>query len=499
MAITLGIDLGTSSVKVMLLDTEHDVLGSASKGYAVDIPHTGFAEQSPAMWWESTQDALRQLREQHPEYYVRVEAVGLSGQMHGLVVIDNDGRPLRPAIIALDQRSGKQAKEVSNAFSFDTIGRLLHNRVFPGFAFSSLLWLKENEPEVYNKIFSIMLPKDYIRYALTGKVGSEFSDASATGVFNTGEWHWSYELIDYFQVDRSIFPACHQSADIAGFITGEAAKLTGLQAGIPVVYGAGDQPAQSIGNGLVYEGALISNIGTSGQIASYSQTDIYDKQLRTHTFCHALPNAFTVFGAMLSGGMSLNWLVEKILHQSDYKALDKGAAEIPAGSNGLIFLPYLSGERTPHMDIHAKGMFFGMTLGMDDRHFARSTMEGVVYSLKDSLLILQEMGVKSNKIIASGGGAKSPLWLQMQADILGMDIVVSKVKEQACLGACILAALGIGVYRNAEEACAKHVEFRDDIYHPNIERQAVYKKGYNIYRELYQRNSDLMLACENVM
>jgi len=492
MPIILGIDLGTSSAKAMLLDTGRGVVGTAARSYGVDIPQAGYAEQAPLMWWKSMSEVLRQLREQYTTDFARVEAVGLAGQMHGLVVVDKAGKPLRPAILWLDQRSDPQAKAVHAAFSLDKIGSLLHNRVFSGFAFSSLLWIKENEPEVFGRIASIMLPKDYIRYLLTGKIASDYSDASATGVFNPGRRHWAFEIIDYFEISRSIFPKCGQSAEIAGNITDAAAKLTGLRPGIPVVYGGGDHPVQSIGNGLVYEGALISNIGTGGQITCFSKTDLYDKKLRTQTFCHALPGAFTIFGATLSGGMSLNWLTEKLLHRDDYSVLGDGAAEVPVGSEGLIYLPYLAGERTPHMDAYARGMFFGITLGMDDRHFARAVFEGVVYSLKDSLLILQEMGISSNKIIASGGGAKIPLWLQIQADILGMDVHVSKVKEQGCLGACILAAVGVGVYRNVEEGCAKNVSFSEDIYYPVMESQMVYQKGYDVYKELYKRTSDLM-------
>ena len=492
MSVILGIDLGTSSVKTMLLDTERDVPGVTSKGYSLDIPQIGYAEQSPEKWWESALKALGQLREQHPAEFARVEAVGLSGQMHGLVVVDKAGKPLRPAILWLDQRSDRQAKAVHRAFSLEKIGSMLHNRVFPGFAFPSLMWIKEKEPEVFGGIASIMLPKDYIRYLLTGKIASDYSDASASGVFSPGKGCWSFEIIDYFKIPRVIFPECGHSAEIAGYITGEAAKLTGLRQGTPVVYGGGDQPVQSIGNGLVHEGALISNIGTGGQIACFSKTDLFDKKLRTHTFCHALPGAFTIFGATLSSGMSLNWLAEKLLRRDNYRALDDGAAQIPAGSGGLTYLPYLTGERTPHMDAHARGMFFGVTLGMDDRHFTRAVLEGVVYSLKDSLSVLREMGISSNKIIASGGGAKSPLWLQIQADILGMDVCVSKVKEQACLGACILAAVGAGIYKDAEEGCARHVSFGEEVYHPRRELQEVYQKGYDLYRELYERTGDLM-------
>lgn len=496
MAIVLGIDLGTSSIKAMLLNTDIGVIGLETEGYSVDIPQSGYAEQSPSMWWACTVNVMRLLNDRYPSDYAQVEAVGLSGQMHGLVMVDNEGIPLRPAILWLDQRSGKQAKTVGEAFSFEQMGKLLHNRVFPGFASCSLLWLKENQPEVFEKISSIMLPKDYLRYLFTGKIGTDYSDASGTGMFNTGAWRWSDEFINHFGIRSDIFPECGHSVEIAGYITKEAAKLTGLRIGTPVLYGAGDQPAQSIGNGLVYEGALISNIGTGGQIACFSKTGLYDKFLRTHTFCHALPNAFTIFGATLSGGMSLNWLASKLLHVNNFKALDNGASEIPAGSGGLIYLPYLSGERTPHMDVHAKGMFFGMTLGLDERHFTRAMMEGVVYSLKDSLELIRQIGIKSQKIIASGGGSSSPLWLQMQADIFEMDVHVCAVKEQACLGACILAALGIGVYISAEDACARHVSFRDEVYHPNPKTQAVYIKGYKIYRELYARTSDLMSDTE---
>jgi xylulokinase len=476
----------------MLLDTQMDVVGVTAEIYEVETPRTGYAEQSPNMWWEGTLKVLRRLQEQYPSAFAQVAAVGLSGQMHGLVVVDKDKNPLRPAILWLDQRSARQVEAVHGQFSSDTIGKLLHNRLFPGFAFSSLLWMKEYEPELFGRIFSIMLPKDYIRCLLTGNIGSDYSDASATGAFNTGQWRWSYELIDHFRINRGIFPECKNSAEIAGFITKAAAKQTGLCPGTPVVFGGGDQPVQSIGNGLVYEGALISNIGTGGQVACFSKTELYDEKLRTHTFCHALPGAYTIFGATLGGGLSLNWLAGKVLHQNDYRSLDRDSSEIPAGSGGLIYLPYIAGERTPHMDVHAKGMFFGITLDMDSRHFARAVMEGVVYSLKDSLLILQEMGIGGSRIIASGGGSKSALWLQMQADILGMDVLVSEVKEQACLGACILAAVGAGIYRDAAEGCAEHVSFRKEVYRPDPRVQSAYQRGYDLYRQLYRETNNLM-------
>ena len=268
--------------------------------------------------------------------------------------------------------------------------------------------------------------------------------------------------------------------------------MTGLPAGIPVIYGSGDQPAQAIGNGCVKEGLIISNIGTGGQISAYSKKNTYDEKLRTHTFCHALDHAYSIFGATLCSGMSFNWLKNKILRTEDYHTMSSMAAEISPGSEGLIYLPYLSGERTPHMNENAKGMFFGLKLGHDHRHFTRAVMEGVTFSLKDSLRILAEIGISGDRIIASGGGASSPVWLQIQADVFEMEVGVSCVKEQACLGACIMAGVGAGIFKSVQQACDQYVEFEDKVYKPNEEHVSLYRENYAVYQKLYERTKDLM-------
>jgi xylulokinase len=492
MATILGIDLGTSSVKAMLLDVDNGVIDVINRNYGVDIPQINYAEQSPEMWWEATISILRTLRDRQEKAFADIAVIGLSGQMHGIIVTDDAGKALRPAIIWLDQRSSEQLSQIGSKVTFDEMGEILHNRVFTGFAFPSLLWIYENEPETYSRIHKILQPKDYIRLKMTGMFGTDFSDASATAIFNTGKKEWAWDIIERFNIPKKIFPDCHEATEIAGVITSECAKLTGLNAGIPVIFGSGDQPAQSIGNGAVKEGLIVSNIGTGGQISAYTKNDKYDSKLRTHTFCHSIDHAYTIFGATLCSGMSLNWLKNKILNIDDFNILSSMTDEIPPSSEGLIYLPYLSGERTPHMNQNAKGMFFGLKLCQDHRHFARAVMEGVTYSLKDSLSIFEEMGIAGDRIIASGGGATSPVWLQIQADIFEKKVQVCRVKEQACLGACIMAGIGVGIYKNAQQACEKYVEFDEKVYEPIQEHVLVYREAYAVFRKLYERTVDLM-------
>lgn len=492
MSVILGIDLGTSSVKAMLLDCESKKTAVAAKKYEVDIPIMNYAQQSPEVWWSSVKTILNQLKNTYPVMFEAVEAVGFSGQMHGLVMIDQEGEPLRPAIVWLDQRSRKELEEIESNISMDEMGRIFCNRVFTGFAFPSLLWVKENEKEVFEKTAHILMPKDYIRMRMTGNVGTEMSDASSSAIFNTAERQWAWEIIHRFGLPEEIFPSCHEASEIAGYITEKCMEETGLKAGIPVVYGAGDQPAQSIGNGCVNPGTIISNIGTGGQISTYTERPVYDKQLRTHTFCHAIHSGYTVMGATLCSGMSLSWLKDKVLKAEDFTKLSKMAGEAGAGSKGLIFLPYLSGERTPHMNSAAKGMFFGLTLSHTRNHFVRAVMEGVAFSLKDSLMIFEELGISGDTIIASGGGASSDEWLQIQADIFEKNIKVCGVREQACLGACILAGVGTGIFSSIEQACERFVSFRDKVYEPNEKNIETYRELYRKYGRLYEKNVDLM-------
>ena len=488
----LGIDLGTSSVKAMLFDAEQGVIAVRAEEYGVDIAHPGWAQQSPALWWESLVRVLRWLESHYREAYRSVCAVGYSGQMHGMVLTDAKGQPVRPAVIWLDQRAGRQLEEIGAVLSEEDMGNVFCNRVSSGFAFPSLLWVREQEPEIFARAAHFLSPKDYIRYKMTGEIGAEVVDASSTTLFATGERDWAWEVIDRFHLPPQLFPKVHESADIAGTVTVQCEAQTGLPAGIPVIYGSGDQPAQSIGNGVIGPGRIISNIGTGGQISAFSSRPAYDKKLRTNTFCHAIRNAWTIFGATLCSGMSLSWAKNKVFRAGSYEEINAAVAAVSPGVDGLIYLPYLSGERTPHMNPDARGVFFGMTLGQEQGHFLRAVMEGVTYSLRDCLGILQELGVDAPEIIASGGATASPQWMQMQADILGKPVRVSRVKEQACLGSCLLAAVGTGVLPSLEEACGRFALMDERVYLPDAANADVYREGYDTYRRLYERLWDLM-------
>lgn len=493
MAVILGIDIGTSSTKAMLFDTSGEIIAVEAKGYDVDIPEKNYAEQSPDMWWDATKEILNRLKAKHPESYRAVEAVGYSGQMHGLVTVDAKGTPIRPAIIWLDQRSGAQLAKIEEQIGMEKIAQVLHNRVFTGFAFPSLLWIKEHEPERFEKIHKILLPKDYVRFKMTGELGTDASDGASSTGFAVGERDWAWDIIESLGLPADIFPECHESLEIAGKITKECAALTGLPEGIPVVYGSGDQPAYIIGTGVVGPGVVVSNVGTGGQLSVYSAKDVYDPKLRIQTFCHAVDKAYSVFGAHVCSGISLKWLRNQVLDmkETSFDEMNKMVEETEAGSEGLLYLPYLSGCRSPEMDPMAKGMFFGMMLKHEKRHFIRSVMEGVVFDFRRSQDIFEELGITSSKIIACGGGAQSPIWLQIQADILNRDVQVCKVKEQACLGACIMAGVGAGILDSVESACRQYVEMEDKIYHPIPEHVERYSGLYEIYKKLYETNKEL--------
>lgn len=488
----LGIDLGTSSIKAMLLDTERGVIGIESQKYDVEIPAANCAEQNPDHWWNATIELCSRLKKKYQEAFGQIRGIGLSGQMHGLVTVDKQGNILRPAIIWLDQRSCEEVEEINQGMTEDEKKQILHNRIYPGFAFPSLLWIKKHEPDLYGQISKIMQPKDYIRYKLTGYIGTDVSDASATAMFDVGQREWAWAVIRRFGIPEHIFADCHESTEIAGMVTSESAVLCGLQEGIPVVFGCGDQMAQSIGNGVIGEGCIVSNIGTGGQISTYADKDIYDRQLRTHTFCHALNHAYTVFGATLSCGLSLKWLTNQILEIDDFEQCNELASQIAPGSDGIIYLPYLSGERTPIMNAHAKGVIYGFKLEHDKRHMIRAVMEGIIYSLKDSLDLLEDMGIRSNLVIASGGGSVSKLLLQMQADIFEKQIKVCNVKEQACLGACMLAGIGTGVLKDIESASRRFVTFSNTIYEPDPENCRIYRESFKRYHELYNSTKIMM-------
>lgn len=491
MAALLGIDIGTSSTKVMLLEPTKGVVGVESEPYDVSIPQMGYAEQSPDMWWEAVLRCISRLQNKYGSCFWETVGIGFSGQMHGLVTVDAAGKPLRPAILWLDQRSKEECGELRTVIPERMLHSSLRNRIFTGFALPSLLWIKKHEPKNFSNIHKIMQPKDYIRYKMTGQFGAEATDASASLLFDVVKRDWAWDLLDLCGLPRNIFPECHEAGEVQGRISHTCAELTGLNESVQVIHGLGDQQAQSIGNGVFQEGVFICNIGTGGQISTYSSRPVYDPAFRTQTFCHGVGRAYTIYGAILNAGMSLKWLKNNILNGPDFNTLNELAESVPAGSEGLVFLPYLTGERTPHMDTGATGMFAGLHLAHTKKHMVRAVMEGVAFALRDCMEILEQMGNRCNKMISSGGGATSPVWLQIQADIFRKEICVSNVTEQACLGACMLAGASLGIFDGLDEAAARFVSYGNKVYKPNPEKAALYDRVFKTYHSLYQQTKGL--------
>lgn len=487
----LGIDVGTSGVKALLLNANGKIVASAYREYGVDIPALGRAEQDPETWWKATQDILLELKTKQGDSYKSIACIGFSGQMHGLVMVDKDMKPIRPAIVWLDQRAKREVEHIYGVIPSESFHKITLNRASSGFALPSLLWIKQHEPGKFEKIFKVMLPKDYVRMRMTGQIATDMSDASSTVAFDTKKREWAGEILWALGLRRELFPECYEGDMIAGTVRENICEDLGLPKGVPVVFGGGDQPVQGVGNGVIRSGLMYTNIGTSGQVSIYSDKPMFDSQHRTHTFCHAIKNGWSIFGATLSSGLALKWLKNNILELEDYNSMCNAAAEVPAGSDGVMFLPYLAGERTPHFDNSAKAIFFGLRLGHDQRHMIRSVMEGVVYSLKESLVLFEEMGVEVSSIIAAGGGSRNPVWVQMQADVFGKPVRVINVSEQACLGAAMLAGVGCGLFESYEQATDTYVRFSDRVYEPDPRTQEAYLQGFDRYKKLYNNNKIL--------
>ena len=491
MSMLLGIDLGTSSVKALLMDVHGRTYGAAQAQYDIDVPRKDWAEQPPDKWWTAAADTIRKLFADTGADPGSVCGIGLSGQMHGLVALDAAGMPVRPAIIWSDQRSKRQVDRINELLERMNLAGETMNKASAGFALASLLWIKENEPDRYASVRSVVLPKDYIRFKLTGRIGSEATDASSTLAFNTRGRQWAYPLIEALGIAADLFPECREPFDIAGEITAEAARETGLRPGTPVVYGGSDQCMQAVGNGAVEPGRVISNIGTGGQVSSMVADPVYDPQWRMNSFCHIYPDSWVIQGSNLNSGLALKWLKENVLQAADFNGLMDMCAQVEAGSEGVLFLPYLIGERTPHMDADARAGFLGMTLKHRTEHLVKAVAEGVVYALRDALELLEEQGIRAEKVIASGGGAKHGLWLQCQADIFGKPVYTTNVMEEACVGAAIVAGTGVGVFRSVREGCDRVVALDERYYEPNPRHKELYDHYYALFKQLYIRNREL--------
>ncbi len=499
MAYLLGIDIGTSGTKTILIDETGKVLARAAMEYPLHSPRPLWAEQDPADWWAATVGTIQEVLQKAGIDSKEIRGIGLSGQMHGAVFLDSDNQVLRPAILWNDQRTQAECDWITNTIGREKVVELTSNPVLTGFTAPKIIWLRTNEPETFAKVRKVLLPKDYIRLKLTGEYATEVSDASGTSLFNVTKRKWADEMLDGCGIPRDWMPKSYESFEVSGHIKREAAALTGLAEGTPVVGGAGDQAAGAVGNGIVDTGIVSSTVGTSGVVFAFSDTPVVDPGLRLHTFCHAVPAKWHLMGVMLSAGGSLQWyrdafcqpekVVAGALGRDPYELICAEAERVSAGAEGLIFLPYLTGERTPYPDPNARGVFFGITRRSDRTHFARAILEGVSYGLRDSFEIMKEMKLPIREVRASGGGARSPLWRSIQSDITGFPHVTINVDEGPALGVALLAGVGSGIYPSVEAACRQviRVEAQTDVCTVN---HAAYNRFYDVYRRLYANLKD---------
>lgn len=492
MAYFMGIDVGTSSVKSLIMDENGTEIGSASKKYDVLNPRPGYAEQDPEEIWEAAKCTLLELSGRYPEVIKDLKGISYSGQMHGLVLVDKNGKPACNMIIWQDHRSVDQREKIYGLVPFEEFNRTTLNQLSPGYLIMSLMWVKEHAPEIYDRSALFLLPKDYIRYRMCGTLGTDMSDASATVIFDTANRRWPWQVIERLGLRKDLFPECHESREPAGEVTRECAQATGLREGTPILYGGGDTLMHEIGTGLIAEGRpWVSNIGTACQVTCVMERPVFDEQFRTNTFCCVKENLWMLMAVGMCGGSAMKWM-QGILKVNEFEQLNRMAEQVRPGSDGVIFLPYLSGTRCPQNDPLSKGIYLGLSLEHGRNHLVRSTMEGVVYSLRSDLELLKVLtGKDPDTMIASGGGARGKLFLQMQADIFQKALYTTESAEQACIGAAITAAIGAGYFKSFEEACERVVRFQDEVIEPIPENCRIYQEYYEVYREMYDHNKEL--------
>ena len=487
MAYLMGIDIGTSSLKTLVTDESGHVMAQASEAYQFDSPHGGYAQQDPAVWWKACVRTIRKcLLEVKAD---EVKALSFSGQMHGAVLLDPDAQVIRPAILHNDARSSEQVRMLKEVFGTDGVRRLMMNAVYTGFLLPSLLWVRENERELYERVDKVCLPKDYLKLRLTGDLSSDISDASATLAYDVRNNCWSREILDALKVPVSFFPKLYQTADAVGHVSRKAAEETGLSQDTIVVAGGGDQVMQGIGNGVVTPGVASSNIGTAGQLSYRSSTPILNPDLTTNTFSSYRTDQWLIMGAIMNAGVTLKWF-NSLFGEAKFDTIEKMVSSVRPGSRGVVFLPYLNGERTPHLNPDLSGVLFGVNLNTGRAELTRAVMEGVVYALNECRLLCESMGLKADEIIASGGGARSRTWLQIQADVFNTPMKVADNSEQAGLGAAIAAGAGAGIYQSVEEGCERSVRYKDLVVEPDPENHRIYEEYYQIYKDTFQSSRD---------
>lgn len=494
--ILLGIDIGTSGTKTLVCDHRGSVLATATAEHLTSSPKPGWSEQNPSDWWNATCKATKAVLARAKLKPADVTSIGLSGQMHGSVFLDGKStKPLRPAILWNDQRTAAECKQIEAAAGGR--GRLIElvsNPALTGFTAPKILWVRENEPRVFGKTRVVLLPKDYIRLLMTGEYATEVSDASGTLLLDVAARSWSGTLMQKLRLDASLMPRLHESQEITGRLTPGAAKALGLRAGIPVVGGAGDQAAGAVGNGIVSGGIVSATIGTSGVMFAHADKPTRDPLGRVHTMCHAVPGKWCVFGCMLSAGGSFQWLRNQLgqdemarakkLKIDPYDLLIDAARKAVPGGEGLFFMPYLTGERCPHADPNARGAWIGITARTSRNMLIRAVLEGVTFGMRDAMEIMRDMHIDIAQVRASGGGARSAFWRQLQADIYNRPLVTTNAAEGPAYGVALLAGVGTGVWKSVEEACKATIR-QTAVVKPNARLARLYDTHYNLHRQLY--------------
>lgn len=497
----LGIDIGTSGTKTLAIDVTGKVLAESVAEYPLYQPKPGWTEQDPEDWWRATIKTVRSVMRKAKLKPDAIKAIGLSGQMHGSVFLDRKNQVIRKALLWNDQRTTAECDQITTAAGGrKSLIKMVANPALTGFQAPKILWLRNREKRNYDKLAKVLLPKDDIRRRLTGEFITEVSDASGTLLLDVVKRRWSKRLLGKLELDESLLPTVVESDEVTGTLTAEAAKLLGLTTSCKVVGGAGDCAAGAVGNGIVRSGVLSTSIGTSGVMFVHSDEPQYDDSGRLHTFCHAVNGKWHMMGVNLTSGGSLQWWVDSVLQglagisqKNRYAAATKEASKVQAGSNGLVFLPYLNGERTPHADPKARGSFVGMNLTHTRGHMTRSVMEGITFALRDSLDIIQSLDVPVRQIRASGGGSKNPLWRQMQADMFGKKITTLEVEQGPAFGVALLAAVGDGAYRSIESACKATIKVADETP-PNRSAVKQYNQLFPVYRDLYGQLRESMAS-----
>jgi xylulokinase len=490
----IGIDVGTSATKTVLFDEEGAVIASSSQEYPLLTPNNGWAEQRPEDWRDAVLATVANVVKESGVKGEDIKGIGISGQMHGLVMLDENGEVIRPSIIWCDQRTSAEVEDMLGIMPREKWIEITANPPLTGWTAAKILWVRKNEPENYKRCRHILLPKDYIRYILTGEFASEVSDASGMQLMDIAKRQWSDEVLEKLDIDKSMLGKLYESCEVTGHVLPEVAAKLGLSTETAVVGGAGDNAAAAVGTGVVREGTAFTTIGTSGVVFAHTDKVSIDPKGRVHTCCCAVPGAWHIMGVTQAAGFSLKWFRDNFCQSYITEAEEKGCdpydlinadiETVPVGSDRLVYLPYLNGERTPHLDSDARGVFFGLSSMHSRKHLLRAVMEGVSYSLCDCNEILDEMGVKVNDMMACGGGGKSKIWRQMLSDLYNCNVATISQQEGPALGVAILAGVGTGIYESVEKACDKLIS-KDTSTAPVAEDAAKYAKYHKLYQKLY--------------